>query len=115
MPQPRKPPTTSLHVHFILTKNVSLFLHQIILILRVFPLPSLMQNNMENAPATRVRGLDSSLVIATSSTDNNTPTTDLQNRIAIKDWSKTGRGSHVEFEKDEKVPLEQGINTSSGL
>lgn len=71
--------------------------------------------SMDNASATRVRGLNSSLVIDNSISDNNTPTTDLQDKIKIKDWSKTGRGSHVEFEKHEKVPLEQGINTSSGL
>ena len=70
---------------------------------------------MDNASATSVRGWMSSLGLATSSSDNNTPTTDLQDRITIKDWSKTGRGSHVVFEKEEKVPLEQGIDTSSGL
>jgi hypothetical protein len=26
----------------------------------------------------------------------------------IEDWSQTGRGSHVEFQDDEVVPLEQG-------
>jgi hypothetical protein len=28
--------------------------------------------------------------------------------IYIDDWSRTGRGSHVEFSYDEHVPLEQG-------
>jgi hypothetical protein len=28
--------------------------------------------------------------------------------VAIEDWSGTGRGSHVDFLKDEVVPLEQG-------
>jgi hypothetical protein len=111
LPQPRKPPTTSLHVQFTSTKHV----YQTILILRVFFLPSLTQTNMDNALTTRVRGLDSSLAIATSISDNDTPTTDLQDRVTITDWSKTGRGSHVDFEKQEKVPLEQGINNSAGL
>jgi hypothetical protein len=29
--------------------------------------------------------------------------------LVLDDWSQTGRGSHVDFEKDEDVPLEQGI------
>jgi hypothetical protein len=28
--------------------------------------------------------------------------------VALSDWSQTGRGSHVDFEKDEVAPLEQG-------
>jgi hypothetical protein len=31
--------------------------------------------------------------------------------ISIDDWSRTGRGSHVEFGSDENVPLEQGEET----
>jgi hypothetical protein len=31
----------------------------------------------------------------------------------IDDWSQTGRGSHVDFEDDESVPLEQGQQVSS--
>lgn len=64
---------------------------------------------MDNAPATRVRGLDSSLTIATSSSDNTTSNNDLTDKITIEDWSKTGRGSHVDFERHEKVPLDPGM------
>jgi hypothetical protein len=32
----------------------------------------------------------------------------IENRIVIKDWSLTGRGSHVDFGNKEVVPLEQG-------
>jgi len=32
----------------------------------------------------------------------------IENRIVIKDWSLTGRGSHVNFGNKEVVPLEQG-------
>jgi hypothetical protein len=31
----------------------------------------------------------------------------------IDDWSQTGRGSHVDFEDNENVPLEQGAQISS--
>jgi hypothetical protein len=30
------------------------------------------------------------------------------NTVLLSDWSQTGRGSHVEFSYDEKVPIEQG-------
>lgn len=29
-------------------------------------------------------------------------------RIAIKDWSQTGRGVHIDFDNTETVPLELG-------
>jgi hypothetical protein len=29
-------------------------------------------------------------------------------RIAIEDWSETGRGVHIDFEDRETVPLKQG-------
>jgi hypothetical protein len=29
-------------------------------------------------------------------------------RINVRDWSQTGRGSHVDFEYKDVVPLEQG-------
>lgn len=39
-------------------------------------------------------------------TDDHNPVKD--DRITIDDWSQTGRGSHVEFKHEEKVPLGQG-------
>lgn len=66
---------------------------------------------MDNDPAARVRGLDSSLAIATSSSDENTSNSNFTDKIIIEDWSKTGRGSHVDFERDEKVPLDPGTYT----
>jgi hypothetical protein len=50
---------------------------------------------------------------AISSSDNDTTlVSEVNPRDAevaiIKDWSQTGRGSHVEFQDDEVVPLEQG-------
>lgn len=29
--------------------------------------------------------------------------------VVIEDWSQTGRGSHVDFDRAEIVPIEQGI------
>lgn len=37
--------------------------------------------------------------------DNNPRENDI---VVIEDWSQTGRGSHVEFNDDEHVPIEQG-------
>lgn len=34
------------------------------------------------------------------------------NKITIEDWSETGRGSHVDFEKEETVSLQQGKSAS---
>lgn len=33
-------------------------------------------------------------------------------RAVIDDWSQLGKGSHIDFEDDEVVPLEQGNKSS---
>ena len=71
-----------------------------------------MKDNMYNTSATRMRWLDSSLTIATSNSDNDTSDNNFTDKITLEDWSKTGRGSHVDFERHEKVPIDTGIYTA---
>ena len=32
----------------------------------------------------------------------------LDDRISLEDWSSTGRGSHIDFDDHEEIPLKQG-------
>lgn len=49
-----------------------------------------------------------SLVSVPPGSNDDNPLDVTEDRITIQDWSRTGRGSHVDFEKQEKVPLDQG-------
>ena len=56
-----------------------------------------------------VRGASTkSSFLSDDETLNEGTTSRQSNRIDIKDWSQTGRGSHVDFKHEETVPLEQG-------